>query len=197
MIVTLQNHLFITILLLVLLINTAYAQEQNAASNEPEPATATESTEPESSNTEDVLESEPAKVEQATQEAPKNQTENDSENTSKNEGEITRAQFTTAIVDREPTDDVVMFTNDKDKIYFFTELVGFNGQTIKHRWEYEGKKMAEVEFNVEGQRWRVHSSKNIKPEWIGIWNVTVLDQDNNPLKISSFEVVDAKTSGSQ
>jgi len=189
MIVTLLKHRFVAALLLIFLANTSFAQEQNATTGESEPTTTTKSTEPESSNTKTETESEPANAEQAAQEAPKS----DSKQGSENKGEITRAQFTTAITDREPTDDIVMLTNDHDKIYFFTELVGFNGQTVKHRWEYNGNEVAEVEFKVEGQRWRVHSSKNIQPEWVGIWNVTVLDQDNNMLKLSSFEVVDAKT----
>jgi len=192
MIVTLLEHRLIATLLLALLLNTSYAQEQDAASSEPELTATTVNTEPSSSNTNTGTESEPANEEQTAQEAPKS----DSDKSSENKGEITRAQFTTAIADREPTDDIVMLTNDHDKIYFFTELVGFNGQTIKHRWEYNGKEVADVEFKVEGQRWRVHSSKNIQPEWIGIWNVVVLDQDNNVLNLSSFEVVDAKTNSS-
>lgn len=187
MIISLRNHRSIILLLLIFSFNAANAQEQATASNEP--TATTETSEPESSGSDATTEPEAATEEQATQEAPKTDTET--------KGEIARAQFTTAIADREPTDDIVMLTNDNDKIYFFTELVGFNGQTIKHRWEHEGKEMAVLEFNVEGPRWRVHSSKNIKPEWTGIWSVTVLDQDNNPIKVSSFEVVEASAASSQ
>ena len=187
MIISLRNHRSVILFLLSFLFNAAYAQQQTTASDEP--TATTETSEPESSSTDATTEPAAATTEQATQEAPKTHTET--------KGEIARAQFSTAIADREPTDDIVMLTNDNDKIHFFTELVGFNGQTIKHRWEYEGKEMAVLEFNVEGPRWRVHSSKNIKPEWIGIWNVTVLDQDNNPIKVSSFEVVEASAASSQ
>ena len=107
------------------------------------------------------------------------------------QGEIARAQFTTAIQDREPTDDVATLSSNNDKIYFFTELVNFNGATITHRWEYQGKTMAEVNFNVGGSRWRAYSSKNIKPEWTGVWSVTVLNEEGIPLKMSSFEVITA------
>ena len=106
---------------------------------------------------------------------------------------IARAQFTTAISDREPTDNIVMLTNNNEKIYFFTELINFDGQNVKHRWEYEGKEMATVNFKVDGARWRVHSSKNIKPEWKGVWSVIVYDEEDRPLKVTSFEVVDANT----
>ena len=109
-----------------------------------------------------------------------------------NDSTIARAQFTTAIVDREPTDDIVMLSNDVDKVYFFTEIVNAQGETYTHRWEYEGQQMAEVSFAIGSPRWRAYSSKNIKPEWTGMWTVTVLDSAGNPLKVASFEVVEAK-----
>ena len=106
-------------------------------------------------------------------------------------GEVARAQFTTAIQDREPTDDVVTLSNNTDKVYFFTDLINFKGTTVTHRWEFQGEVMAEVNFNVGGDRWRIYSSKNLKPDWIGIWSVTVLNEEGKQLKVSSFELVTA------
>ncbi|WP_455207295.1 DUF2914 domain-containing protein [Kaarinaea lacus] len=175
-----------TFILLLLLSNMTFAEATPAIGDEP--VSATDTSTADQASGESTSASEPASAEPAAQQAPTTDAED--------QRKITRAQFTTAIADREPTDDIVQLTNDNDKIHFFTELVNFNGQTIKHRWEYEGKEMAEIEFKVEGPRWRIYSSKNIKPEWIGIWNVTILDQDNNPLKVTSFEVVEAATSAS-
>jgi len=135
--------------------------------------------------TESTTASDAATTDSTTQEAPKTKQEVNRR--------IARAQFTTAIADREPTDNIVMLTNNNEKIYFFTELINFHGQNIKHRWEYEGKEMAVVNFKVEGSRWRIHSSKNIKPEWKGVWSVIVYDEEDRPLKVTSFEVVDANT----
>lgn len=103
---------------------------------------------------------------------------------------INRSQFTTAIVDREPTDNVVMLTNNSEKIYYFTELSNLKGQKITHRWEYQGKAMAEITFNVKSDRWRVFSSKKIKPEWTGEWSVVLLDENGKPLDVSKLEVVE-------
>lgn len=109
-----------------------------------------------------------------------------------NDDTIARAQFTTAVVDHEPTDNITTLTNDHSVVYFFTEIVGAQGETYTHRWEYEGQQMAEVTFNVGGPRWRVYSSKNLKPEWTGMWTVTVLDSAGNPVKVSNFELVQAQ-----
>lgn len=109
-----------------------------------------------------------------------------------NDDSIARAQFTTAVVDHEPTDNITTLTNDHSTVYFFTEIVGAQGETYTHRWEYEGQQMAEVTFNVGGPRWRVYSSKNLKPEWTGTWTVTVLDSAGNPVKVASFDLVEAQ-----
>lgn len=103
---------------------------------------------------------------------------------------VLRAQFTTAVVDREPTDDVVMLTNNNtNELFFFTELSNLKGESVTHRWEFEGQTMAEIKFDVKGTRWRTFSSKKIKPEWIGLWSVIVIDEDGQPLNISSVEII--------
>jgi hypothetical protein len=38
--------------------------------------------------------------------------------------------------------------------------------------------MAEVEFAVNGPRWRVWSSKNLWPTWLGKWTVEVLNSED-------------------
>ncbi|NOZ53135.1 MAG: DUF2914 domain-containing protein [Gammaproteobacteria bacterium] len=91
---------------------------------------------------------------------------------------------------KEPTDNVVLLNNNNPQVYFFTEIKNYTGGMITHRWEYQGTVMAEVSFNVGGPRWRVHSSKKLKPHWTGIWSVVVLDEHGSPLKISSFEVIE-------
>jgi len=106
------------------------------------------------------------------------------------DADIVRAQFTSAIQQKEPTDNVVLLSNNNEQIYFFTEIKNYNGGKITHRWEYQGTVMAEVSFDIGGPRWRIHSSKKLKPHWTGIWSVIVLDETGSPLKISSFEVIE-------
>ena len=55
------------------------------------------------------------------------------------------------------------------------------GQRVTHRWEYNGTVFAEVPFDVGGPRWRVWSSKNFVPEWVGTWTVSVVDSSGEVL----------------
>lgn len=102
-------------------------------------------------------------------------------------GEVARAVFTSAVVEREPVDSILTLGNDESHVYYFTELRGLAGQRIIHRWEYEGEVMAEVVFDVGGWRWRVWSRKNLRPEWRGRWEVSVIDQDGRVLQQRSLD----------
>lgn len=97
--------------------------------------------------------------------------------------------FTTKIVDRRPVDQVLRLTNDIDTIYFFTDLKHFQGQTITHRWEYEGKLVSEKQFTVGGASWRVYSLKKLKPDMTGKWSVVVSDNNGWPVYAAIFEYV--------
>ncbi len=89
--------------------------------------------------------------------------------------EVARAIVTSGISEREPVDDVNQLAADAGQAYFFTELRGMQGQRVVHRWEHKGQVMAEVGFDVNGPRWRVWSSKNLMPEWTGVWTLSVVD----------------------
>lgn len=106
------------------------------------------------------------------------------------DGHVARAMFTSGVQNREPVDTLTRLGNDKRKIYFFTELSGLGGQTVTHRWEYQGKTMGEVQFAVGGPRWRVWSSKTLLPQWTGEWRVSVIDGAGNTLAESSFDYID-------
>ncbi len=93
-------------------------------------------------------------------------------------GSVVRSVFTSAVEDREPTDSIKELNTNSDKVIYYTELRDMAGQTAKHRWEYNGEVMAEVEFNVGGSRWRVWSSKSFVPGWTGEWKVSVLNGAN-------------------
>ncbi|MFW2372371.1 MAG: DUF2914 domain-containing protein [Gammaproteobacteria bacterium] len=107
------------------------------------------------------------------------------------ESGVARAIFATEIQDREPVDQIGQLTNDNSVVYFFTEIKGLEGQTITHRWEQGGEVRAEVNFNVGGNRWRVWSSKNLQPGWLGEWKVSVVDAGGNVLSQESFAYVPA------
>jgi len=102
------------------------------------------------------------------------------------EGPVARAVFTTAVADREPSDELSVVPSSTGRVYFFTELLGIEGQRVTHRWEQAGEVRAEVPFDVGGSRWRVWSSKEMLPEWTGEWRVTVVDESGAELVTRSF-----------
>lgn len=106
---------------------------------------------------------------------------------------VARAQFTSAVQDREPTDTLTTLTTDKTRIYYFTEIRDAANQKITHRWEYHGKVMAEMHFDVGADRWRVFSSKTLDPDWTGEWKVSVVDEHGGTLGASTFTYAAAST----
>lgn len=108
-----------------------------------------------------------------------------------NPGTVARSVFTTAIADREPVDTLQTIEAQEQTIYFFTELLDMQEQTATHRWEYNGEVMAEVIFEVKGPRWRVWSSKNLQPEWLGEWKVSVINGANEVISETTLNIVAA------
>lgn len=107
---------------------------------------------------------------------------------------VSRTAFTSAIENKEPVSDMQQISSDISRVYFFTELTGLNGHTIIHRWEYNGQVLAEISFQVGGDRWRTWSSKNILASWTGKWQVSVLDEGGNIIEQSSFEYITPQAS---
>lgn len=103
---------------------------------------------------------------------------------------VARAQFTNAVQDREPVDKVSSLLNDKNRIYFFSEIKDAPNQKITHRWEHDGKVVSETSFDVGGNRWRVFSNKTLDPKQTGEWKVSVLDETGSTLGASTFTYED-------
>lgn len=102
------------------------------------------------------------------------------------QGDVARTIITTEVVDREPVNDLDIVPTSNETVLFFTELRNMEGQTVLHRWMLGGESMAEVSFNVGGPRWRVWSSKQMLPEWIGLWTVQVVDATGQVVAEKSF-----------
>jgi len=90
-------------------------------------------------------------------------------------GSVVRSVFTSAVDEREPVDKLKNLNTEQSNLVYFTELRDMAGQTAKHRWQYNGEVVAEVDFNVRGPRWRVWSSKALNPAKEGEWKVSVLN----------------------
>ncbi len=107
-------------------------------------------------------------------------------------GSVSRSAFTMAVVNREPIDKITKLSNDKQHVYYFSDLKGLTGQTVTHRWLYNGQTMAELKFDVGAPRWRVWSNKTLLPDWIGEWTVVVIDELGQEVFRDSFEYVAAE-----
>lgn len=103
-------------------------------------------------------------------------------------GKVARAQFTSAVQNREPVDKVSTLLSDKAQVYFFSEIKDAANQRITHRWEYQNKTVHELGFDVGADRWRVFSSVNVQPEQTGDWKVTVLNQNGATLDSQILKV---------
>ena len=103
---------------------------------------------------------------------------------------ISNAEFAMEIKDRTPLNIIEELDNSFGKIYFFTNIRNLKGQSIRHRWIYKNKVMAEVEFDINGPRWRVWSSKNLWPTWLGEWSVEVLNANSEVLYKKEFNYIE-------
>lgn len=108
---------------------------------------------------------------------------------------VARGIFSTNILDREPTDQVLILSNAVGQVYFFTDLRHYQGQTITHRWEHEGKLVMEKTFEVSGPRWRVYSEQDLEPDMTGTWTVVVSDGKNWPIYAALFQYVEKVPGG--
>lgn len=101
-------------------------------------------------------------------------------------GVVTRSLFTRDIRDLEPVDAISTLTNDATRIVYFTEIHDMAGQTVLHRWEYNGKIIMEVRIRVGTERWRAYSTKTLDPAWTGEWKVSVVDAAGGTLSVNTF-----------
>lgn len=106
-------------------------------------------------------------------------------------GAVARAQFTRHIKNLEPVDAVSTLTNDATRIVYFTEIHDMAGQTVTHRWEYNGKIILEVPIEVGSGRWRAYSTKTLLPSWTGEWKVSVVDAAGHTLSVNTFSYLKA------
>jgi Protein of unknown function (DUF2914) len=99
---------------------------------------------------------------------------------------IALTQFTTAVEDREPVDQVTFVGTDVRKIFLFSDLRGLAGTIVTHNWIYDGQSQAKVDFEVKGPRWRVWSSKELAPAYVGDWTVEIVTEDGEVLASETF-----------
>jgi hypothetical protein len=94
------------------------------------------------------------------------------------------------VVDREPVDVGSSFSATVGKLYFFTKIVGAEGNPqVTHVWYYGDTERARVTLSVRASNWRTYSSKRIQAQETGAWRAEILDAEGNTLATARFEVV--------
>jgi hypothetical protein len=99
--------------------------------------------------------------------------------------EIVQSAFAISIKNHQPVNVVQQLNNNISKIYFFTDMRNFQGQTLTHQWSLNGWVAQSIPFEVKGNRWRVSSNKSLKPRSKGTWTVKVLDEQGKIIKQAS------------
>lgn len=74
---------------------------------------------------------------------------------------IYRDGFTDAINNREPEHYYTQTGPAVEKVLYFTEILGGRGSRAYHTWYKNGVEVAQIKFDIKGDRWRVWSSKRI------------------------------------
>ncbi|MCK5311526.1 MAG: DUF2914 domain-containing protein [Desulfobacteraceae bacterium] len=93
------------------------------------------------------------------------------------------------IVEHEPLDIGTTFTNDVNKLYCFSEIMGAKTNThITHVWYYMGAERARKQLRVHGTRWRTYSSKLIQSYETGNWEIKIIDAEGKLLKVLKFNI---------
>lgn len=90
-------------------------------------------------------------------------------------GSVINATFTSNVAEGAPVDFREAFFTDTPVVYYYSELLDLEGQTVKHRWSLEGKVMQEVPIQVTRARQPAWSKSTMQPQWTGNWTVEVLN----------------------
>jgi Protein of unknown function (DUF2914) len=95
---------------------------------------------------------------------------------------VIRTQFTTAIQDREPVDNLLELNDGAaERVYCFTELTNLTDQVVTHSWVYRGEVINKVRFRVDGPHTRFWSSRLLTPDRPGSWTVVVMSATGSVL----------------
>lgn len=103
--------------------------------------------------------------------------------------EVADAAITTAVVEREPVDNVEAFPAQNGKLYCFTRIVGAGEPTfVYHLWYREDQLMSRVELPVNSPSWRTWSAKDLLEDGPGDWRVEIQDAAGNVLRTLKFQL---------
>ena len=83
--------------------------------------------------------------------------------------------------------DTLVAQQHIQRLYLFTELKGYAGQQLIHRWSYAGEVKTEALLTIEDSPWRTYSENWLLPDQLGKWRVEIIDQQQKVLYQHDFE----------
>lgn len=103
--------------------------------------------------------------------------------------EVAEAVITTAVVEREPIDEVKVFPREIGRLYCFTRIVGADEPTlVYHLWYRSEELMSRVALPVNSPSWRTWSLKPVQDDESGEWRVEIQNEEGVVLKKVHFEL---------
>jgi len=102
--------------------------------------------------------------------------------------EVLRAGFCLNVTQLEPDAFIEVIGPEADRVLFFSELTGLNGQTVRHRWSAGGTVVLEVPFTIEGDRWRVYSAKQLAAESGALRVEIVLGEQGDGAVLATYDL---------
>jgi len=103
--------------------------------------------------------------------------------------EVVQIAITTAVINREPVDSVVVYPLQDSLLYCFTHIVAADEPTVvSHVWYRNDQFISRTELSVKSSNWRTWSAKRLIEGWEGDWRVDVLDADGGLLKTVEFQL---------
>ncbi len=101
-------------------------------------------------------------------------------------------QMCAGIEDRQPSGAGTTFTDDLEKIYCFTKVVGAEDTTsVNHVWYMGDKQIISVNLLVKAASWRTWSSKMLDMG-LGKGHVEIVSEDGDVLGKAEFEITSAE-----
>ena len=104
-------------------------------------------------------------------------------------GPVQQAVITTAIDSKaQPVSNLSSVDSTVGNVVFFTEVVGLAGQTITHRWIFNGNEIATINIRIRGNSSKNWSSTTLASHQTGTWEAQVVDSSGTVLVSRTFEV---------
>ncbi len=104
---------------------------------------------------------------------------------------INSISMTREIDERTPGETSVRFNQFVGTINCFTSVFNLDDSTtISHIWKFKEQIISEIEIPIGVSiRWRCWSKLNIKPEWVGDWEVVIVNDEGQELDSVHFQIV--------